>query len=601
MLATISKKRGERIKQEVGSLIQSGLALVRKQLYKQAGLDFNRAFKISPSVTKVMLEKHYKHFKHGENFSATLAIGLVLLKINTDDYRLANVLGNCSRKDGKYKQANDLYRHALKLQKNFSTAYYNLAASMGKVDLYDMDIRVALDRFTSEQEYILPDYAVTPDFTKKIIAKLAILKQKAKDKKIQKLLEEQEKREANNELLQVHRLKNLIEKEKKYKPVPAYDDVCKYIKLMIRQLNNNNEKENPENNQQENSENNQPKASKNTQQELDYYYNLCLYALENDDGKQAGEALEKIKLLGGKYEFYDMLQALAHVMKDEVNQGIQLFIKLLGKDQTNRFYNINLGLVYRHLGNKLLSYKYLLIGSVLLEKSEGLYKLSDLMTTADEHLSNGRTKKALELYEVIVSEEDNSEVWEKIGKIYMELEKFVKAAEAFHSLQKIVPKSSVASDNLTQIHDLFVEEAEELFRGRKYKSAAAKFETALKVLRLPKTLKRAAAVYTVLCDKKRATELMDECEEIKKTVHEEGQEQLRQKYIEQGKKFRKSNMTKKAIESFELAFRLKLDKDVFMILAHLYKSNNRLNELQDLLGRWNKMVELEDRMKQYKK
>ena len=58
---------------------------------------------------------------------------------------------------------------------------------------------------------------------------------------------------------------------------------------------------------------------------------------------------------------------------------------------------------------------------------------------------------------------------------------------------------------------------------------------------------------------------------------------------------------KQAIESFELAFRMKLDKDVFVYLATIYKALKRNEEMQHLLERWNKMVEHADKMKAYEK
>ncbi|MCP4297593.1 MAG: hypothetical protein GY786_18500 [Proteobacteria bacterium] len=110
MLTTLSKGRELRAQQKATELVQSGLQLVRKKLYKQASLDFNKALKINKDITGITLDKHFKRFKHGENHGATLAIGLVLLKIKKDDYKLANILGNCSRRESEHQQANDLYR-----------------------------------------------------------------------------------------------------------------------------------------------------------------------------------------------------------------------------------------------------------------------------------------------------------------------------------------------------------------------------------------------------------------------------------------------------------------------------------------------------------
>ena len=581
MLSSLARSRELRAQQKASEIIQNGLQLVRKKLFKQATLQFNNAFKINADITGVTLDKHYKRFKHGGNHEATLAIGLILLKIRRDDYKLANVLGNCSRRQGEYKQANELYRHALRKKRNFHLAYYNLAASMGKVDRFDSEVKTAVERFTPAQRFILPDYQISPEFVVKIINKLTKIKQIAKEKRIRKLIEERLEREAKNELLQVHRLTHLLEEEEHTPPTPSYEDVSKYLRLMIKQGDGK-------------------QGEEDLLQQQKYIYNFTLYALDNEDGKTALEQLDQLQEKGAKFDFLEMMRALANVMIKQVNEGTKLLISLLGTSQSNRFYNVNLGLVYRRLGNHLLSFKYLAIGSVLLEKSQGLYKLSDLVIAADEHFDAARHQKALQLYKVVVSEDENANACEKIGRIYIQLEKLEDATKAFRALQKIEGKAKLAIDYLYQIHDYYFSEAEDLFRDRKYKAAVLRFEKAMAVLRLPETLKRAAAVYTVLRDKKRSVELLEECEEIKERLREEEQERLRQNYVLQGKKFRKLNRLQKAVEYFELAFRLKLDKDVFMYLAYLYKSMNKADDLQDLLNRWNKMVELEDRLKQYK-
>lgn len=581
MLSSLARSRELRAQQKASEIIQNGLQLVRKKLFKQATLQFNNAFKINADITGVTLDKHYKRFKHGGNHEATLAIGLILLKIRRDDYKLANVLGNCSRRQGEYKQANELYRHALRKKRNFHLAYYNLAASMGKVDRFDSEVKTAVERFTPAQRFILPDYQISPEFVVKIINKLTKIKQIAKEKRIRKLIEQRLEREAKNELLQVHRLTHLLEEEEHTPPTPSYEDVSKYLRLMIKQGDGK-------------------QGEEDLLQQQKYIYNFTLYALDNEDGKTALEQLDQLQEKGAKFDFLEMMRALANVMIKQVNEGTKLLISLLGTSQSNRFYNVNLGLVYRRLGNHLLSFKYLAIGSVLLEKSQGLYKLSDLVIAADEHFDAARHQKALQLYKVVVSEDENANACEKIGRIYIQLEKLEDATKAFRALQKIEGKAKLAIDYLYQIHDYYFSEAEDLFRDRKYKAAVLRFEKAMAVLRLPETLKRAAAVYTVLRDKKRSVELLEECEEIKERLREEEQERLRQNYVLQGKKFRKLNRLQKAVEYFELAFRLKLDKDVFMYLAYLYKSMNKADDLQDLLNRWNKMVELEDRLKQYK-
>jgi tetratricopeptide (TPR) repeat protein len=127
------------------------------------------------------------------------------------------------------------------------------------------------------------------------------------------------------------------------------------------------------------------------------------------------------------------------------------------------------------------------------------------------------------------------------------------------------------------------------------------FERALRVKRIPETVKQTIAVYKLLKDFVKVEELTLEYEEMQKREKEKENEKVRQEYIRNGKISLKRRDYKQAIESFELAFRMKLDKDVFVFLATIYKAMKRTEEMQGLLQRWNKMVEHEEKMKKFEK
>ena len=95
-------------------------------------------------------------------------------------------------------------------------------------------------------------------------------------------------------------------------------------------------------------------------------------------------------------------------------------------------------------------------------------------------------------------------------------------------------------------------------------------------------------------------QLLEECETIKEREREEEIELERLENIKMGKIYLKRKKYHRAIESFESAFRMKMDKDVFMFLAHIYKMLKSPRELEDLLFRWNQMVEHEEKMKKFR-
>ena len=93
----------------------------------------------------------------------------------------------------------------------------------------------------------------------------------------------------------------------------------------------------------------------------------------------------------------------------------------------------------------------------------------------------------------------------------------------------------------------------------------------------------------------------EEWRTLKEEEKDEFIEQQRLNYIEEAKFFLKKKNYYKAIESFESVFRQKLDEDVFLQLGQLYKGLKKTASLQDLLFRWNRMVEHNDKLKKYDK
>ena len=158
MLKALKKSLELKAHQKTDELIKKGISLLDGKLYKQAMIEFQNAYESEPKHAAQRLEKEFNDASGVSDFEAALSIGLVLIKIKKTDFELANTLGNCARRQKNYKQANNLYRHALKINKNYAFAFYNLAASMGKVEKYDHEIRDSLKIFQKINDYIFPEY-----------------------------------------------------------------------------------------------------------------------------------------------------------------------------------------------------------------------------------------------------------------------------------------------------------------------------------------------------------------------------------------------------------------------------------------------------------
>jgi len=143
--------------------------------------------------------------------------------------------------------------------------------------------------------------------------------------------------------------------------------------------------------------------------------------------------------------------------------------------------------------------------------------------------------------------------------------------------------------------------AESFFHQSKFQASAGMYEKALRILRPAETIKQTASVYKVMKNNTKVEALNNEYEEILKKERELETEKARKENIKLGRLHIKRKNYAQGIDILETAFRMKLDKDVFVLLASIYKSQNKKLEMQDLLSRWNKMVEYEDKMKKFEK
>ena len=583
MLKSFKKNREQKVIQKAEELLTKGMSQLNGKLYKQAMIEFQNAFQLDPNTALQRLDKEFKHFLEMRDHEAALSIGLILIKIKKDDYELVNLVGNCARKQKNHKQANNLYRHALKINRNYSLAFYNLAASMGKVEKYDGDIKKSFKVFAGLKDYVLPEYAEDSDFGDRVDKSLADTTNSNFELQVHDLEQQIQEKEASGEYQESKVLGIELEKLRRKENQLSDKDYENYYAELLG------------------SKTPEEMTEDDKQDQLRNMYNFGIYLLNLKKTEMALKVFHEVRESGKEFKYLDMLIAITMATAGHTKDAIKFFVDELGEEQYNRFFNINLGFMYKNVGNRLLATKYLAIGAELLEKSDGLYNLSDLLEIADQSAADGSYKKALKLYNVAVSEIQNEDIWSKIGEVYVNLKKYDEATKAYREILALDPASQFALQRLKELHDIFCARAESFFHQSKFQASASMYEKALRILRPAETIKQAASVYKVMNNTAKVEALNKEYEEILKKEREVETEKERKEHIKLGRLHIKRKNYKQGIEILEMAFRMKLDKDVFVLLASVYKSLNRKIEMQDLLTRWNKMVEYEEKMKKFEK
>ena len=307
MLGFFSKRKEEKTRLKIEQLLEEGLTKISHRLYNQGMINFNNAIALNSEMVGEMLAKSFNQFYSRADWDSGLSIGSVLLQIRNNDAELTNKVGNCARRTGDYKQANNLYRIALRINKKYREAFYNLAASMGKVQKYDLDVKHVITKYISFTQFILPDYAESSNYIDNI--KQEIIDSWKEQPEDEEQLEERKSEE------------------------PTYDEIIVHIDQKILQLS---------------------KKLASRIALIAYHnamYNQALYALSNQDDQLAMSRLNELKSVSSKFEYYEMLRALSHAIAEDYSKATDSLIQLLGKDRHNRFYNVNLGLIYQKSGN----------------------------------------------------------------------------------------------------------------------------------------------------------------------------------------------------------------------------------------------------------
>ncbi len=572
MLKGLFQSKEEKIRIKIEEHLTEGMKLMSEKFYNGAMIEFDKAMELNPDVVYPRLVEELSNAAASGELQSALAIGLNLIKEKNEDYELANKLGNYARELEDYKQAEGLYKTALKVNRGYTKAFYNLAASQARVKIFDDAVQSAVSKFDNVSDYILPEYLGEEKLLEKMTEKVTLEKKAKVKEKLQeltvnrdKMIEEGSAVEAKGIDLEIKKLQESADK------VDPADFIEEFDRLI---------KEDAEN-------------------EKDHLFNKVLYTVENKLPDVALEAISKLSIKD--FETIGMLKALALEQKGKREEAVSSLIKLLGKNEFNRYNNVNLGLMYKRARKKFLATKYLIKTAALLEKSNGIYSMKELIKEADECYESGSIKKALNYYTIAVTEVPTPRLWDQIGTIYIERKKYDDAVEAFRNLLELDPKSEIGDSKLLEIHNYYVEKADTLLNDRKFKPASDYLHKALGVIRLPDTVKKAASVYKQLNLPEKEKELLKEYQTMMDEEKAKEQEVKRQELIAKGKQQLAKKDYRSSIATFEAVLRMKVDKKIFLQLAALYKGLKKRDDLADLEKRWESMVAHEEKLKQFEK
>ncbi|MBF0240383.1 MAG: tetratricopeptide repeat protein [SAR324 cluster bacterium] len=547
---------------QIDELIRKGEGLIQGKLYDRAMVEFSRALELNPDKTMVKLKDLFDQYKSSGNYEGLISIGSNLLMKAPNDVELANLLGNAYRKTGNYKLAEKLYERCIKIDPTFTFAQYNLAAAMSRIEYADQSAISAISEFESMKFFKLPDFTE---------GKITLIR-------IQKELDEELGRTTTEEPGEPGESGDKAEKKDKNSKQEAEDTIDPQ-RIFQHVLD---------------------KIGIQTEEGLMMMQYLGLFALHNNLYNAAWKIYTRLSIAHPQNENFKCFLAIAISLRGYIERAIDKLVMLLGTNPYNRYANVNLGRLYALQGSLLLSRKYYLYAKTLLDKSRGYYDMTQFRAQADQYFVEGSIKKALEMYEVILTEQESFSLLEKVISMKLDLADIDGALTTYARAGRMAVQPEELEKLTRKLVDFMNEKAADHMRNSRYARAADIYEKSIELRPTIHSLEEGIHAYELLKNDEKIRELRKKLHQLKEAEQEQELLQSHYQKIREGFHFERQHLPYKAINSYEEALRLKPEKGVLIRLVKLYQRTRQMGMIADVTQRYNRLVEHRQRMERYK-
>ncbi|OGG98870.1 MAG: hypothetical protein A2600_09150 [Candidatus Lambdaproteobacteria bacterium RIFOXYD1_FULL_56_27] len=540
-------------KKKAEQLIVQALVKLDDKNNDEALACFRQAILLGQDKIGPYMRNLFNGFVSNRRHAEALAIGRPLASFYEEDAGLANELGNQTRHLGDSEQARNWYKKAIQINPKFELPYLNTAALVAKVARFDGEIKPMIEQFLKVKDFIVPP----------MLGGKGTIAMAAKE-----ILAEQG-HPAALEVKEVNQLSALVDPEELLNL--AGKRALEAIHLATAQTAQHQEIRN------------------------NHLVNLALFALEQNQLPRALDAVGMLERVSSDYRYTPLLRAILNAKAGRLEPALEILKTQQAARPEDRYLNANLGLVYKKMGKHQQASVFFIRASYLLEKSYGFYSSEEIETLAKEFYHKRQFKEALGLYQVIAETDPQPSAWLHMSHCLYQLKKlsqsFQIAKEGYGKAAELSPEAKEEFGLLAK--NFFLEEAEGANKSKVFDKALTLIEFALFFDRSIEMLDRAAQIAYKAGDSYKAAQFQEEQHALQGLDQVEQQEAKRQRYIALGREQLAKKEFQSAVHNFELAFDMKLDKDVFVFLASIYKKLKQPRALNNLMRRWKWMLEQE--------
>ena len=549
---------------DVNAILARGKSLLEKNFYEWATVEFNKALALNPKLAAETVTKLFQEMQGSGNPDGTISLGTIALKMDPKNVDLANQLGNTYRKKQDWNHAKNMYLHCLKYDPDYKNAVYNLAATTAKVEVADGMAISAIDEFEKMTDFVLPDIEdgmgklveMQTNFADDTVELNQVQSPENKDEI--KVIPEKEEKEDDNEKAKVDTDGDDNDDDDK-------DDLDSIDAVQtFKYITSNLEAE--------------------SLQEKEAIFTLGIYCLKNNETKIAQYSLKRLLMRDKENVDLRCFLVLAISIDGKINEAIESFQSILGRNPNHRYTNVNMGILLRRKGKIQQSRVSFFTTYRLLERSQGDYDIKACLENADKLFNNNQKKKALEIYEPLISEITSEVLLHRIAKLYLDKKLLDGALEVYKRILRKNRQNKEAREGIKSIHTAYLIESENFLKKNDKINAAVKIEKALKIAASINLIQKAISINLLLKNENRVVELEEMLKDFKR---KEIQSKVQEK-INKAEEAEKMNDYKGAIRYFQEAIKIEPQNSTLKKLIDLCVRINRPDLTEKITDWFNK-------------
>ena len=546
---------------DVNAILARGKSLLEKNFYEWATVEFNKALALNPKLAAETVTKLFQEMQGSGNPDGTISLGTIALKMDPKNVDLANQLGNTYRKKQDWNHAKNMYLHCLKYHPDYKNAVYNLAATTAKVEVADGMAISAIDEFEKMKDFVLPDIEEGMGILVEMQTNFAVdtvevnQEQSPDEKNKTKVMPEKGAKEDNN-----IKIKTDTDTDTNDKDDLDSIDAVQTFKYITSNL------------------------EAGSTEERTAVFTLGIYCLKNNEGKIAKYSLKRLLMRDKENVDLRCFLVLAISIDGKINEAIESFQSILGRNPNHRYTNVNMGILLKRKGMIQQSRVRFFTTFRLLEQSKGNYDMKACLENADKLFNNNQKKKALEIYEPLISEITSEVLLHRIAKLYLDKKLLDGALEVYKRILRKNRQNKEAREGIKSIHTAYLIESENFLKKNDKINAAVKIEKALKIAAGINLIQKAISINLLLKNENRVVELEEMLKDIKR---KEIQSKVQEK-INKAEEAEKKTDYKGAIRYFQEAIKIEPQNSTLKKLIDLCVRINRPDLTEKITDWFNK-------------